>query len=74
METVGGARVAKVLDFDGTKTIETEYKYRNNYPTGTTSSGISNRVIRYSNFVKSVTIINMQWFKRVFPIILFPAQ
>lgn len=51
--TVGGARIAKVLDFDGTKTIETEYKYKNNYPTGTTSSGISNRVIRYSNFVKS---------------------
>ncbi|MCT2561239.1 hypothetical protein [Chryseobacterium herbae] len=49
---VGGARINKIEDFDGTNTITRDFKYLRNYGSGSAeSSGISSQVLRYMYYV-----------------------
>lgn len=49
---VGGARISKIIDFDGVNTVTRDFKYIRNYGSGSAeSSGIATQILRYMDYI-----------------------
>ncbi|BAP33176.1 uncharacterized protein CHSO_4139 [Chryseobacterium sp. StRB126] len=49
---VGGARISKIINFDGVNTVARDFKYIRNYGSGSTeSSGVATQILRYMDYI-----------------------